>query len=191
MRFGSSRMAPFGQTSRHPPHEWQSSGKKRTRSCSTVIAPNWQNSPHRPQWSQTVSSTTGTGTVTSVVVAVAGKKRWRLGSSTSQSTSATRPTLESVYARLEATMLLPVPPFPLATASLTPRPPGRRSAGACARRYCRASPYSERTRVLAVNLSNASFTVPPSRYVYIAIPAAASASRAFPPTIPLISAFTS
>src|SRR5665647_430050 len=81
-------MVPFGHTSVHPPQEWQSSGKNRTRLASTVIAPYWQNSPHIPQRSQDFSSITGTATFTSVTVAGAGKKRWRLGSSTSQSTRA-------------------------------------------------------------------------------------------------------
>jgi hypothetical protein len=66
----------------------------------------------------------GTGSVTDSLSVNSGiKKRWALGSSTSQSNSATGILSFNETARLAATVVFPVPPFPLAMAIIMFSPP--------------------------------------------------------------------
>ncbi len=112
----SSIMASLGQTMVQPPQLWHNSGKKTTFFSLTNRALYWQKSAHFPQWSHNSSFTTGTETYTGLVLFILGcRRRWALGSSTSQSRNWTSPT---ETAMLAATEVFPVPPFPLATATI-------------------------------------------------------------------------
>ena len=109
-----SMIASSGHTAKHPPQLWQSSGNVRTVFPTTTMALNWQTSAHLPQRLHLLSSTSGTGVVTLIAKSNSGSiNKWALGSSTSQSRRiASSP---NTAARLVATVVLPVPPFPLAT----------------------------------------------------------------------------
>jgi hypothetical protein len=80
-----------------------------------TIALNWHTSPHFPHKEHFSRSTAGTGKLTVSVVAMVGfSNMWQFGSSTSQSSIWAR--VPKTNAKLVATVVLPVPPFPLATA---------------------------------------------------------------------------
>jgi len=117
MARGDSRMAPTGQTSAHAPQPWHSSGKT-SGFFSMAMALNSQTSAHLTQAMQRAASTTGTGMPTDADDSIVGlRNRCPLGSSTSQSrywTACFRKS--SVAARWTATVVLPVPPLPLAIA---------------------------------------------------------------------------
>ncbi|OQB01227.1 MAG: hypothetical protein BWY20_02397 [Spirochaetes bacterium ADurb.Bin215] len=122
----SSCRAPWGHTRIQPPQEWQSSGKTMTDVPTQTIALNSQNRPHSPQAVHFDSSRTGTGTVTVSVClpVVSPRKIDEFGSSTSQSRSTSGS--ETERARDTDTVVLPVPPFPEATAIFISSVPQRR-----------------------------------------------------------------
>jgi len=79
------------------------------------IALKAQISPHSPHPLHCSSSTIGTGTVTLAEPSSTGlRNKWALGSSTSQSMKQTDSVSARVRAKFTATVVLPVPPFPLA-----------------------------------------------------------------------------
>lgn len=119
-RLDSSLIAPVGQTLVQPPQPWQISLKTRALSPNTARALKAQAFTHSPQPLQSSRSTAGTWIETSRSASKDGfRKKWAFGSSTSQSTNCTGASLASTWARLTATVVLPVPPLPLAIATLT------------------------------------------------------------------------
>ena len=109
----SSIIAPSGQTTWHPPQLWQSFGKTRTFLPTTAIALKRQICAHFRHNVHRLLSTAGTKVVIVSLLSILGcRNRWTLGSSTSQSRSVQSPP--RLIARLVETVVLPVPPLPLA-----------------------------------------------------------------------------
>ena len=114
----TSSMASTGQTLTHPPQEWHRSGNVRILSFTHTMALYWHISAHSPQHMHVSWSTLGTGIPTGTCSFISGfRKRCPLGSSTSQSRYVIPlPNALATCARQVATVVLPVPPLPLATA---------------------------------------------------------------------------
>ena len=107
----ASRIAPSGHAQEQPPHPLHNSGKTCGFPANITIPLNRQMEAQCPQDRQRPASITGTGTVTRVERSIFGfRKRWAFGSSTSQSRNRMGPG--AVNAKLTATVVLPVPPFP-------------------------------------------------------------------------------
>ena len=134
-------IAPSGQTRVQLPQPWHNCEKTRVRLPSTAMAWYWQTSAHLPQAVHFAASTCGIWIATSWRRSKAGaRNRCALGPSTSQSrktggggTGWPGSPIARLSARLVATVVLPVPPLPLATAMrrgevTPPLRPGRHDA---------------------------------------------------------------
>jgi hypothetical protein len=115
---GSSWIARSGQPQTQRPQPWHNSSSTSTAPPTTARALNSQTSAQRPQAVQRAASTRGTGRVTSRPVSHTGcRNRAALGASTSQSSNRTGRDSAATCASAVATVVLPVPPLPLATAT--------------------------------------------------------------------------
>ncbi len=120
---GCSLIAPVGQTILHRPQPWQRSLYTRIFFPMMAMALNSHALAHSPQRVHSSSSTSGRSFSTERVCSICGlRKMCAFGSSTSQSRNCTENLSETAIARFVATVVLPVPPFPLAIVILMVRP---------------------------------------------------------------------
>ena len=103
------------QTAKQPPQPWHMSGKMLILPAKEAMALKLQISRHLPHLLHAARSREGTSSQALLLPSTCGgRKRWRLGASTSVST-ATRGLFQTL-AREAATLVLPAPPLPLAMA---------------------------------------------------------------------------